>query len=429
MVRHFFKYMRNTFVSEKYLTNFLPYDIPLEYYEQLVYEGEMAWARGLKFPEAVFSPLNHGIPISDVANLILEKLKHKVELSKKLESVHFGRLYNLQNFHDATDLALNLLARVKDEGYIKDRTQVNCPECSIAYDAYLLRKYKFDTGSAMAFLEKKDTEKVLIAGKWEERDTRYVPELLLRRSKEAYDNFMSSINYKPSDADLKSCYRENLTSIWRRRIVELPSSLFEKIRPDDFAGRCNLLTNQYMAVLNAEEPFVEMFREDNRALLSMYYDLKGEEIKEPISKYDVFNGVNTYKKLTVKGTTCTLIPPSFQKKKSNKVKPPRGTNELLHKEWEQKYSDFKTDLEKAKAFLDDVPKKLNDYLEMNTLLKNENLPIIPFEPTEDLILIRSYAITYKRFYDEVERQYDLDMYHKCEQLRIKILGTATSTPL
>jgi hypothetical protein len=385
MVRHFFKYIRDTFLSEKYLTNFKNLGITEEEFEQLVYEGEMAWGRGLKFVELVMSPLNHGLKIRDIANDIIKKMKHKIQMTKKVDSSYFITYQKLPiNYSEMTDaqLAVELLTAIKGENYEKIRNTTYCKDCSFWYDKFLYDKYGIDSNIAAPFYIG-TRENVMINSNVVNRNGDYIPAILLRRSEVKYAKFNKQCNKKFTD---RYYYFDE------KRVKSIPSTVI-KVQPDNFKERKNVLINLIKKINEQEDVFVALFQKEFQPLLYYYFDNDmqyEEEIRIPVTKEQVYAKGNTYFRMLINDTTWYMPEPIIKNKYI------RQKNRKITKTKVQLYKE----LNEVKNDRDLVEQLLKKYVQEGKLLENKKIPFMQMPKIDDCITFRKYWITINRFHVE-----------------------------
>jgi hypothetical protein len=399
MVRHFFKYIRDTFVSEKYPKTMLQLDIPVSHFEQLVYTGEMSWAKGLRFAEAVLAPLNHNIDIQLIASTIAEKYGKRLQKSNKADSIYLSKYFDLKNIDmkDQATAACKILTVLKGEKYVKIRQASYCKNCSDAYDKYLQKKYGINPGLVMGFLEDKGTHFDFYNNELIERDNRYIPSYIINEAKKFYDDRQAKINYQADRTIIKRCYYKNL-QYWEDVIMKIDQKYLQ-IEPSDISNRKDFLTNKYMEIYDKENRFELLFQE--QALLRMYYDVQpDEEFKLPVTKEEIFDGKNTYRLMKIQGKTLKLREPMFQ---INRGPKPRKNNRKMEKTFKQEYGTL-SDKEQLQQFLEDSLSKVKQYKNKAAMIRNLDLPKIDISDAKEIIDFRKYYITTYRFYVETRKE-------------------------
>jgi hypothetical protein len=419
MVRHFFKYIRDTFVSEKYISKMMALNIPIKYFEQLIYQGEMAWAKGLKFVEKVMAPLNHGISMDTISNYITEVYKKRLETSHKITSEYLNKVYNITHMEageSQSEKAAKIIAILKDEKYVKFRVGQYCKECSDSYNRYLRTKYGIDPYNLIGFLEDKSTHYEYINNILVERDNRYIPEYIIREAKKFYENRQALINKKNTPEIIKRTYYKNL-DLWKNRIDMIPSDVIQ-ITPDNYDLRKRYLTELYMNIIkDKSDYFLKLFDETNKPLLMMYYstDQPIAKIKRPVTVDQIYNGTNTYQNIRIQNVTFKLVEPEFEIDYGALPKKRRRKKE---KNFNEMYKG--SDTEKMTNFIEDCMKKINDFTLNTHMIINKDLPKLDISDAKEIIDYRKYYITARRFYqetgkEEYQRQ-SLYCYNKIKEL-------------
>jgi predicted transcriptional regulator len=401
MVRHFLKYIRDTFISEKYFTNMMALDVPVEYFEQLVYTGEMAWGRGLEFVEKVMSPLNHNISMDVIGKFLEEKYAKRLEKSQKITSLYLSKYYTVKTVNkisDECEKAANLLALLKGEKYVKFRVGQYCKDCSTAYNNYLRKKYGIQPELLIGFLEDEGTHFEYINQVLVERSNRYIPNYIIDKARSFYEENQSKINHKPDLEIIRKCYYDNLER-WEERITNIPTQLLD-ITPDNLDKRKIYLTDLYMRIIQnkQEDYFVQLLQ--NPPLLCMYYDcdtnLAVYPMKEPVLREQIYNGRNTYMQMTIQGKTFTLVKPKFE---IDYGALPRKNRKKRQKTFAETYKGMK-DTDIVGNFMNNIDNMVDQYLKRGSLIVNNHLPNLDISDATEIIDYRKYYITAHRFYLE-----------------------------
>lgn len=375
-------------------------DIPIEYFEQLIYTGEMAWAKGLKFVEMILSPLNHNIPMDVISKTIMDKYKKRLEKAGKITSLYLSKYYDMKRVSDMDNdsvKAANIIAVLKGEKYVKLRNGLYCKNCSDNYNKYLLKKYGINTSEVEGFIELEGKHMDFINGKLVERDNRYIPHFIIDRAKRYYEERTNKINYKPDDSMIEKNYYENL-KLGEERINNIPFKLIN-ISPDNLEKRKIFLTKSYMEVIQSKgDYFVELFK--HPALLNYYYDFDTNiEIKRPVDKTDIYNGKNNYYNIELQGIKFKLVEPLYKINYGPKPKRNRKKREKCFNEY------FKgSEKEIATNFFETIGKRLDGYLSRGKMISNEEIPDLDISDAKELIDYRKYYITAIRFYNETGRE-------------------------
>jgi hypothetical protein len=427
MVRHFFKYIKNTFITEKYMTHFQPYGIPIEWFEQIVYEGEMAWGRGLKFVEAVMSPLNHHIDIRSIAAQIMNKLEKKIMKNKKITGCNLDKVERINNLLDdndgnAAEIAKNLMAVMTETNYIKEVKNHYCPQCTIYYDKFLKEKYDIDADCCVAFFEDPEVRYDLIEGELKPRSGAFIPRIILDRAKRFYEERQANINRVIDKSDLGKLFKENLELYWQERIEKIDDKYFGNIKPKNIEGRIKYLTKQYMEIVKGDgDYFINLL--NKQALLHMYYDVEEKEkLIKPVLKKEVYTKNNTYQMFKVRKNVYKLIPPKFTLDKRHVLKKEKVKNfENVRKNFNNLYGELNNEQARASQFIEDIILQREAFCR-GKWITNQDLPPLSFVSTEDLIENRKELLHATRFYQETGKIEYKRLVDKYKEQKDRILS-------
>jgi hypothetical protein len=428
MVRHFFKYIKNTFITEKYQTHFAPYNIDIEDFEQLVYEGEMAWGRGLEFVEAVMSPLDHKLSIIDVANRIISKLRVRSEKKQKILSPLIDKYRRIESAlcqdTDTTQLATTIMQLMTETTYEKKVKNKYCSSCSYYYNKFLNDKYGIDAEACLAFYRQKEDSFDMIGGKLVMRDSRYIPSLILERAKKFYEKEQSEINVKNNEEVLITLFRNNLRNYWIERIKTIPEDAFKNIDPKNLDGKIDRLTQEYREIATSKEDYFFLLFNKAPALLRLYYDIGNLTLEKPVKFEEIYNKKSTYEKIYLRKHVITLVQPKFklpQLKISSKLRV--KNKERVHKNFAMNHRDLTKLTEKMDQFFKEIPEKREEFCLGHWIDRNMDLPIPEIVETNDIIQNRKNLLSVTRFYQETRKpEYQLLM-KKYEENKERILNS------
>jgi len=313
LVRHFFKYIRDTFISINYNNKLCMMGVPIEYMEQLVYEGEMAWARGLEFATMVLSPLNHGIPIEKISVFLMKKMEKMIHSKESIDSDVMEKFEFLKNETDPAEKAKIIMAILKDTKYVKLNRNKYCPDCSLYYDIFLHKKYGINSDMIRPFYKNAYLEYATIDGQRYARDSRYIPNAILEKAKKKYDDYKESISGGVTKQERFVEIINELNSYYKEKIKAIPEELFTT-KPTSYESRLNDLAKIVQRNETTQGCFLDWaIEKENAPVLWMIYNVKGDykNLRPlPADFYD--KPTNTYEHFEINGIKFELPRPKFE---------------------------------------------------------------------------------------------------------------------
>jgi hypothetical protein len=404
LVRHFFKYVRDTFVSINYEKKFKNLGITQNEFEQLVYEGEMAWAKGLDFPMILFSPLNHGLKIQDVCNKISQILKNRTIARMNLNSSYTGMLeqFNQIMLESSKDSqkALRVMALLSGSGYIKMRDQNYCQKCSFYYDEFLMKKYGIDSSIIAPFYKYKREKKILYDGQVRVIDSRYLPYPFIKQAKLKYQKHLESLNYAIERTEIV----DNMASYYMEKIKNLPETIFE-FKPDSLEKRFEEITTKWLNLTKVPEPFeliMKYFSKYKCVFCTLYGANKDLDFQEPITEEELYAKGNKYYRLKIRGVEMTLEAPEFTRSKLNVNKKKKSVKIDAYRNM------IKQGIQNDKEILMQIIKGSRIPMDPEAVYVRREMKLPPIEiPTKfkSITHIKNLMITMKRFDTEMNTNY------------------------
>jgi predicted DCC family thiol-disulfide oxidoreductase YuxK len=422
-------------VSINYEKKFKPLGIPREHFEQLIYEGEKAWAEGLDFPMLVFSPLNHGLDVKEISRTILQTVSKRASAKMSLESDYTRKLQLIsqaQEVNDLSQLSNLIVAIITDTKYVKARRIVNKPCCNLAYEAFLENKYNISTAKIKCFYNKEvASQQLVLDGEKVERSTSYIPYPVLQQAKIFYDEQLASTNIKTDSIYQLKATMAVLDHYYRDTIDAIPDNLFPQ-SPADYDSKLYQIAST-MAKLEQgqQEPFEVILKDPSQYLhiLNLFYKYdKGyfQGCKQPVS-FDATLEHSTYMKIVLvdaDGERYNLEAerPTFQTTQIKGVKLKQSQAREVGPRFEKLISKMQP--EKKEETIKQILAGQHPIVELPNFNTKLNIPEIDLQPK--LVTItdtKMYFVTYDRLY----RQFgDIKYYHamqRCETLKNIMLST------
>jgi hypothetical protein len=432
LVRHFFKYIRDTFISINYQKKFEQLGITQQEFEQLIYTGESAWFKGLDFPTIVFSPLNHNISIDQVANHIQQILKGRTQARLNLFSEYTTKLQMLNQLLeekiDESEKALKLINLVSGETYLKARKIENCRECNSAYEAFLYRNYNITSATIIAFYRFPNRKTILYDGEVREISGNYIPASILEKCKEHYENLRNRTNYSPKENTKRQLLNDIINEYYLDRIKKFPADIFTT-KPDTIQGRIDEIIDNWLVLSKQNEPFFYAMSDflKFKSLLLTFYDVdyiqKDEvynldlsrvyeiDFAQPIYEEELFKKGNNYMKFKIMGIRNNLpteyifkLPdPSYKKPKPIFIKPKHKITFDEFRNFIQVKKGNDVDLVKEVIAGKPIPGDIGPLIPIfhRNYYRPEIDKLIPPAYPDTIVQTKTYMIELKRLIDDV----------------------------
>jgi hypothetical protein len=436
MVRHFFKYIRDTFVSINYEKKFKPLGIPREHFEQLIYEGEKAWAQGLDFPMLVFSPLDHGIDVREISKNLMKVLSKKASAKMKLESDYTRKLeliHIASDTGDTSQLANIIMAIMSDTKYVKARKITNKPCCNLAYETFLQNKYNICTAKVRCFYNKEvNDQNLILDGENVTRCTGYIPHEMLEQCKIFYEKELAKTNIRTDPIYQIKAGMAVIDRYYYEDIDRIPDNLFPQC-PADHESKLYQICKTMQELENEEiEPFEALLKDPSKYLhiINLFYRTNDGTIftgcKQPVNLESTIKA-SDFRTITLidaenQKYILKLDEPIYQSKTITGSK-------LKHLQTKTVNMKFEKLLQKMKP--EEKEFTINEILDGNhPIVQYPNpeqklyVPDLDLEP--ELVTItdcKMYMVTFERLF----RQFgDIKYYHalqRCQKMQELMLST------